>query len=144
MRRPINVLVPYEIAASKQANIQITTDAGSAQTGPLQVVPAQPALFTILNSDGSVNSSSNPAAQDSLVSIFVSVSYTLPSTLVPIFGQQTVTPKYAGGVPGTAINMLRVAVKLPAILESAWGGSVAIQVGSAQSATIPLYVSASP
>ena len=126
----INVLVPYEIQAGKQVNIQITTDAGSAQTGPLQVVPAQPGMFVVLNADGSVNSASQAAAPESVITIFVSgagalnvslpdgtiagspapipalpvlvdISYTLPSTLVPILGEETVTPDYAGGVPGT-------------------------------------------
>jgi len=76
--------------------------------------------------------------------VLVNISYTLPSTLVPILGEETVTSEYAGGVPGTAIDMLRVAVKLPAVLDGAWGASVAVQVGSSQSATTPLYVSASP
>jgi uncharacterized protein (TIGR03437 family) len=169
----INVLAPYEIQAGKQVNIQLTTDAGSAQTGPLQVVPAQPGMFVVLNADGSVNSASHPAAPESVISIFVSgagalsqalpdgtiagspapvpalpvlvdISYTLPSTLVPILGVETVTPDYAGGVPGTVIDMLRVAVKLPAVLDTAWGSSVAVQVGDAKSATTPLYVSTSP
>ena len=169
----INVLVPYEIQAGKQVNIQITTDAGSAQTGPLQVVPAQPGIFVVLNADGSVNSASQAAAPESVITIFVSgagalntslpdgtiagspapvpalpvlvdISYTLPSTLVPILGEETVTPNYAGGVPGTVIDMLRVAVKLPAILDTAWGASVAVQVGDAKSGTTPLYVSTSP
>ncbi|HTC91186.1 MAG TPA: SBBP repeat-containing protein [Bryobacteraceae bacterium] len=169
----INVLAPYEIQAGKQVNIRLTTDAGSAQTGPLQVVPAQPGMFVVLNADGSVNSASHPAAPESVISIFVSgagalsqalpdgtiagspapvpalpvlvdISYTLPSTLVPILGVETVTPDYAGGVPGTVIDMLRVAVKLPAVLDTAWGSSVAVQVGDAKSATTPLYVSTSP
>ena len=169
----INVVAPYEIQAGKQVNIQIATDAGSAQTGPLQVVPAQPGLFVGLNPDGSVNSATHPAPPESVITMFISgagalnaslpdgtiagspapvpalpvqvdISYTLPSTLVPIFGQQTLTPEYAGGVPGVVINMLRVAVKLPAVLDTAWGASVAVQVGDATSATTPLYVNTSP
>jgi uncharacterized protein (TIGR03437 family) len=169
----INVLAPYEIQAGKQVNIQITTDAGSAQTGPLQVVPVQPGMFVVLNADGSVNSASHPAAPESVITIFVSgagalsqavpdgtiagspapvpalpvlvdISYTLPSTLVPILGEEPVSPDYAGGVPGTVIDMLRVAVKLPAILDTAWGASVAVQVGDATSAATPLYVNTSP
>jgi hypothetical protein len=76
--------------------------------------------------------------------VVADISYTLPSTLVPILGVETVTPEYAGGVPGTVIDMLRVAVKLPAILDTAWGASVAVQVGGAKSATTPLYVNTSP
>jgi uncharacterized protein (TIGR03437 family) len=113
----INVLVPYEIKEGKQVNMRISTDAGSSQTGPLLVVPVQPNAFAVLNSDGSVNSASNPASKGAIVSILVSgagvlipslpdgtiatspapapalpvlvnFSYSLPSILVPVFGEQ--------------------------------------------------------
>jgi len=164
----INLLVPYEIANSKQVNIQISTHAGSSQTGPLQVVPAQSSVFTVLNSDGSVNSPSNPASQGSLISIFVSgagalnpalpdgtiatspapvpalpvqvdFSFFLPSFLVPLMDHLTITPLYAGGVPGTVIDMLRVDVKIPTGLDGDWGFTADVQVGSSH-CLVDLYV----
>jgi uncharacterized protein (TIGR03437 family) len=167
--RQINVLAPYELKAGQQVNMQITTDAGSSQTGPLQVVPLQPSVFAVLNSDGSVNSASHLASQGSLVSIFVSgagalnpalpdgtiapspapapalpvqviFNYSLPSFLVPIIGSQIVTPTYAGGIPGTVIDLLRVDAKVPAGLTGAWGFTVTVHVGSSSSSPIPLYV----
>jgi uncharacterized protein (TIGR03437 family) len=170
----INVLVPYEIKEGKQVNMRISTDAGSSQTGPLLVVPVQPNAFAVLNSDGSVNSASNPASKGAIVSILVSgagvlipslpdgtiatspapapalpvlvnFSYSLPSILVPVFGEQTVTPAYAGGIPGAVINILRVDAKVPSALEGAltpiavFRFTATVQVGSSKSPSFPLY-----
>jgi uncharacterized protein (TIGR03437 family) len=68
----INVLVPYEVAGSTQVNMTITTGAGSSQTLPLQVAAAQPNIMAALNSDGSRNSSSNPASPGDTVTFLVS------------------------------------------------------------------------
>ena len=167
----INLLVPYEIAESQQVNITITTNAGSSQTGPLQVVPVQPSVLAVLNSDGSFNSLKNPASEGSLVSMLVSgagalnpslpdgtiaaspppapvlpvlvtFSYSFGSSplFVPTSGAVTVKPAYAGAIPGTAINLLRVDAMLPLGTDVT---NVAVQVGSATSPPIPLYVSTS-
>jgi uncharacterized protein (TIGR03437 family) len=169
----INVLVPYEIAGSAQANMTITTGAGTSQTLALQVVPAQPNIFAILNSDGSVNSKSNRASPGDTVSILVSGAGVLnpalpdgtiaaspaPATalavqvnltyiylsFIPFANQSfklTVTPTYAGGIPGTVIDMLRVDVTLPSpSLGEQYTSSpaVVVQVGSSKSPPFQLY-----
>ena len=161
----INVLVPYEIADSEQMSLQISTVAGSSSTGPLQVVPANPGVFVVLNADGSVNSPSNLAAPASLVSIFGSGAGELNPPLpdgtvagspapVPALavqvnfsclagghfpGGRTVTPIYAGGIPGTLVNLLRVDVNVPAGC-----GSLTVQVGGSNSPSFPVYASAGP
>jgi hypothetical protein len=77
--------------------------------------------------------------------VLVNFSYSLPSILVPILGEQTVTPAYAGGIPGTVVNMLRVNAAAPAALEGSstptgvFRFTVTIQVGSSQSPSFPLY-----
>jgi uncharacterized protein (TIGR03437 family) len=161
----INVLVPYDIADSEQVSLQISTAAGSSSTGPLQVVPANPGVFVVLNADGSVNSPSNLASPGSLVSIFVSGAGEFNPSLpdgtvagspapVPALavqvnfsclagrhfpGGRTVTPTYAGGVPGTLVNLLLVEVTVPAGC-----GSLTVQAGGANSPSFPVYVAAGP
>ena len=68
----INVLVPYEVAKSTQVNMTIAAGAGLSQTLALQVAAAQPNIMAVLNSDGSRNSSSNPASPGDTVTILVS------------------------------------------------------------------------
>jgi uncharacterized protein (TIGR03437 family) len=164
-----NVLVPYEIVTSKRVNMRVSTDSGSSEATPLQVIPVQPTVFTALNSDGSINSPSNLAAQGSLISLFVSGAgilnpslrdgtiaalpapapvlpvqvdfrYVVSSTSDPVTGDQTVTPSYAGSIPGTVINLLRVDAKMPTGCAAAC--TLAVRVGSSSSPSFPLYVAA--
>ncbi len=81
----INAVVPYEVIPSLTTLVTVQPGGGSgAQAlGPvkLPVVVAAPAIFTInesgagqgaiLNQDSSVNSSTNPAAQGSIVSVYL-------------------------------------------------------------------------
>jgi uncharacterized protein (TIGR03437 family) len=168
----INALVPYEIAGAHQVSLTITTALGTTTTGPLQVVAVQPNIFAVLNPDGSVNSYQNPAPFGALVTflisgagvltpalpdgtiapspspapvlpVLVNFTYDLPSILVSIIGQQSITPAYAAGVPGVVIDLLRVDTKVPDLgagaAPIAFMFSAAIQVGSAQSQTVPVF-----
>jgi uncharacterized protein (TIGR03437 family) len=165
----INLLAPYEIAGRTRTNVQISTDAGSSQSLALQVVPVHPNIFVILNSDGTVNSPQNSAPQGSVITILVSGAGVLNASLpdgtiaaspapAPVAavqvvfgfsyyllsqveaGEQTVTPIYAGGIPGTVVNMLRVDAQMPSVSVPFYGFDVAIQVGSSNSPGFPLYV----
>jgi uncharacterized protein (TIGR03437 family) len=166
----INVLVPYEAASGGSVNLQITSAAGSSQTVPFDVLQAQPNIFTVLNADGSLNSESNPAQIGSTVSAFVSGAGVLNAPLtdgtiasspasapaLPVgvvlsygaggffggFGVQTVMPTYAGGIPGTVVNLLRVdfpAADLPCSV-----CRLAVQLGAAPSPTGTSYGAVSP
>ncbi len=141
----INLLVPYEVAGSAQVKMTIATGAGSSQTLPLQVVAAQPNIFAVLNSDGSLNSPSRPASPGDTVSILASGAGALTpglpdGTIAPsppaapaasvqvdfsffIFegfgagiGSLAATPARASGIPGVVIDLLRVDVPVPAQL----------------------------
>jgi hypothetical protein len=57
--REFSELLPNDMGA--QTNMTIATNAGTSQVLPLQVVAAQPKIFAVLNSDRSVNLSSNPS-----------------------------------------------------------------------------------
>ena len=176
----INVLVPYEVARSTQANMTITTGAGSSQILPLQVAAAQPNIMAVLNSDGSVNSSSNPASSGETITILVSGAGALspqladgtiaaspapaPAARVQVdfyftlfafclvdcppnigIGTLTAAPAYAGGIPGTVIDMLRVDVPVPANLYMAGPPpfGVTVGVGNSTSPKLQFYLAAS-
>jgi uncharacterized protein (TIGR03437 family) len=167
----INLLAPYEIRDSAQVNMTIATNAGSSQTLPLQVVAAQPNIFAVLNSDGSSNSASNPAAPGDTVSILISgagaINPPLPDGTIAtspapapaidiqvsfsylvfqIFGfgvyGRTVTPAYAGGMQGTAIDMLRVDAQVPADLDCSYGCSIGVELGNSYDAATAFHLAA--
>jgi hypothetical protein len=107
------------------------TPAGASQTLPLQIVAAQPNVFIVLNSDGTVNSPSNPASQGSMISILVSGAGA-PAPTLPVevdFTYVTIVPHgtspntatltaAAGPDPGTVVNMLRAEVSVPNLAAS--------------------------
>jgi uncharacterized protein (TIGR03437 family) len=168
----INALVPYEIAGAQQVSLTITTSLGTSQTGPLRVVAAQPVILAVLNPDNSVNSYRNPAPAGTLVTFLVSgagvlnpalpdgtiapspapapvlpvlvnFTYDLPSILVPIIGQASITPAYAASIPGAVVNLLKIDSAVPglgaAAVPSTFMFTAAVQVGSAMSAAVPVY-----
>jgi uncharacterized protein (TIGR03437 family) len=139
---PYEAAATIPLQGSGQVNMTITSAAGTSQTLTLQVIQTQPNIFAVLNSDGSVNSASNLSAPGDTVSILVSGAGALNPTLpdgtiggspapAPALKVQadfsftifegfsagvatdTVTPTYAGGIPGAVIDLLRVAAQVP-------------------------------
>jgi quinohemoprotein ethanol dehydrogenase len=76
----VNAIVPFEVLGQDTADVQISHSGQTTQTVTVSVVEKQPGIFTIggtgsgqaivQNADGSLNSSSSPAAKGSTVSIF--------------------------------------------------------------------------
>ena len=168
----INALVPYEVASSAQVTMSIATGSGASQTLPLQTVAEQPTIMAVLNSDGSLNSSTNPATVGSTETILLSgvgaLNASLPDGTIAgspapaaalavqvdftfvIFegfssgvGTRTATPTYAGGIPGWPINVLEVKVPVPDVVQSGPPPfGVYVKVGDSASPTISFYVAA--
>jgi uncharacterized protein (TIGR03437 family) len=169
----INVLIPFE--ASGQVKMTITSAAGASETLALKVVQTQPNIFAILNPDGSVNSAANPATPGATVSILVSgagaLNPTLPDGTIAgspapapalqvqanfyfaIFAggfgsgpaEVTVTPAYAGGIPGMVMDMLEVNAQAPNLnMQGQPPFGVTISVGDSVSPQVPFYVSNVP
>ena len=127
----INVLVPYEIGGRSTTTMQVSTPGGWSQTLKLFVVPTQPNIFVVVNSDGTVNSPDHPAAIGDILTLYGSgagvLDRTMPdgsvagnpaprpdanvSILLPRFGNcgdEALPVLYAGGSPGLAVNALQV------------------------------------
>jgi uncharacterized protein (TIGR03437 family) len=161
----INAIVPFEVGygtGNTSVFVQSTQYGGSTiPAGTFESVAAAPAIFTVnasgrgqaavLNQDGTLNSSSNPAARGSAVQIYASgAGITSPegsdggftyTTLVtpglPIsltIGGVAATVAYAAGAPGEVNAVLQVNAVVP---ESVAPGStvpVVLTVGSFSSA----------
>jgi len=126
----------------------------SAVTIP--VATAAPGIFVlnsagqgaILNQDGSVNSTTNPAAPGSIISIFATgegqtnpagvdgfiaqgpVAMPLLPVTVQIAGQNAQVP-YAGAAPGEPSGVLQVNAMIPATVPTGTSVPVVIMVGTA-------------
>ena len=77
----VNAIVPFEVSQQGDtADVQISHSGQTTQTVTVSVVKKQPGIFTVggrgsgqavvQNADGTLNSSSNPAAKGSTISIF--------------------------------------------------------------------------
>lgn len=156
----INAIVPY--ATAEVASIKVVHNGASSNILTIPVAPASPGLFgaaengrgqaAILNQDGTVNSSTNPAAKGSIVVLYGEgagqttpqeldgaitsiVAPLLPQPVLPVtveIGGQDAQVNYAGAAPGFVAGMLQVNVQIP---PNAPSGNVPVmlQVGSASS-----------
>jgi len=156
----VNAIVPY--ATAETAKIKVIHNGVSSNQLTVPVGLASPGLFTvaengkgqgsILNQDGTVNSSSNPAAKNSVIVLYGEgagqtspheldgaitsiVSALLPQPLLPVtvqIGGQEAQVNYAGAALNFVAGVLQVNVQIP---QDAPSGNVPIvlTVGNAGS-----------
>ncbi len=138
----INAVVPFGV--SPGLTIPVTVQSGGQTLGPVKLpaVVAAPGIFAvngngsgqaaILNQDSSVNSSSNPAARGSIVSVFMtgagalkpsipdgSIGPLTPPFPMPVagigvtIGSVDATVTFAGQAPGLIAGATQVNVQIP-------------------------------
>jgi uncharacterized protein (TIGR03118 family) len=162
------VVVPYEIAGSSTASVVVSYRGQTAAAFSIPVAASAPGLFTsaetgsgevvAFNQDGSLNSTSNPAARGSVAVLFatgdgmedpsgqdgVVNNYIIRAPVLPVsatIGGQTAQVLFAGSAPGLLAGVLQVEVVVPTAA-STGAQPVVLTIGSAsssqQSATIVL------
>jgi uncharacterized protein (TIGR03437 family) len=148
----IECFAPFEINSATQISVSLNGQrSNSVRVG----VPASlPQILTIMNSDGTVNSSGSPAKLGSTIALYVSGlgetnplsvdglvnSAPLPVPVVPVNvfvpGGQ-VSPSYVGAAPGLIAGITQVNVPLPQSIQGVTGGKASINVNGVNA---PLYV----
>lgn len=135
------VIVPYELAGQPTANVSVSFNGSVSAQFTQPVAPTAPHFFTksyqaagqiaALNSDYSVNSSTNPAPAGSVVVLYgtgegvtsppgidgsiVGSNLTQPLANVTVtIGGQPANVLYAGGSPGLIEGLLQINVRIPA------------------------------
>ena len=101
-----NIQIPYEIAGATTASVVLKTGGQTTPAVSMPVQPVSPGIFTInfsgsgqavaLNADGSVNSSANPAARGSTITLFAT-------------GEGVTTPGSTDGMTETDTSRVPVA-----------------------------------
>ena len=140
----INAIVPYEIAGRVSTNVVVTRGGQSSPALQLRVADTAPSIFSlsqggngqgaILNSNGTVNSASNPAAKGSVIVIYATgegVTRPQPATgavtsatgtsfpapvnnvSVKIGGASVTTFNYIGEAPGLVAGVLQINAVIP-------------------------------
>jgi uncharacterized protein (TIGR03118 family) len=144
----VNTIVPYGVAGSATANVMAFYDGRFTQSFPIAIAPTAPALFTAnssgtgqvlaFNSDGTINSDSNPAAAGSLVTLYA----TGEGVTNPAGKDGVVAAADGAGVPVAPVSVL-VATQ-PAAVKSAGSASGMVSGIMKVQATIPPTVPAGP
>jgi uncharacterized protein (TIGR03437 family) len=145
----ISAIVPYEVSGKPQTTIQVQYQGRSTNPVALPVDPSYPALFTmdgsggasvggvvnstqgaILNQNGSVNSSTNPASRGSVIVLFGTgegmttpagvdgkiAATTFPKPLMPVtvtIGGRPAQVQYAGTAPLDVAGVLQINATVP-------------------------------
>jgi uncharacterized protein (TIGR03437 family) len=138
----INVFVPYHLGNATSTNVVVQVDDVLSMPMPIAVAPTAPGLFTlhssgsgqgaILNQDGSINSSTNPAPRGSIISLFgtgegammpqlydgaLAISTPFSSPLNPVsvmIGGQPATVLYSGDAPTLPSGVFQINPTIPA------------------------------
>jgi uncharacterized protein (TIGR03437 family) len=152
----VSALVPFQVASREVTEMKIEYQGALSPAVYLRVVPANPGLFTagtsgfgqgaILNQDGSVNSTANPANPGDVVSLFGSgagqtnprgtdgrlAASPLPELTQPvrvlIDGEQAEV-LYKGPAPGLAEGVLQVNARVPPNARRGRNAEVVVTVG---------------
>jgi len=162
----INAIVPYEVMGQATTVLTVSYGGETSAATTLNVAPAAPGVFTvgstgsgqgaILNQDGSANSSSNPAAAGTIVSLFgtgggqtstpstdgeiaADTTNILALTATATVGGQNATMQYAGWAPTLVTGVFQVNVMIPSGTPSG-PANVVLQIGTAQSQTVTVAV----
>ena len=153
----VNAVAPFEIS-NPTTQVQVIYGGQTSPAFPMTVTAATPGIFTsdgsgsgqvaALNQDYSLNSSANPAAQGSVVTLLrrrragqlnpalpdgsVVSATNLPQPVLPVnvlVNGQPATVLYAGGAPGYVAGVLQVNLQLPGGLPSGPSVPVVLEVG---------------
>ena len=145
----INAIVPYEVAGQTSVPVVITNSGtASVATFTVPVAAVTPSIFSlsengsgqgaILNSDASVNGTSNPAAPGSVIAIYATgegqlvpagatgciTGGTLPlpkpvaNVSVTIGGEAATSIAYAGEAPDSVCGLIQINATLPSDLSA--------------------------
>ncbi len=156
----LNAVVPESVAGNSSVDVVVTHGGHVSSTWTSPVSTADPALFTMgasgqgqaaaLNSDGTLNGKTNPAARGTFVTLFGSgfgewnqlvpdgavIGSTPPSTKTPVsvtIGGSDAKVLYAGGAPGLVNGVVAVVAVIPNDVAAGDAVSVVVTVGDKSS-----------
>jgi uncharacterized protein (TIGR03437 family) len=155
-----NLIVPYEIADRKSANIEVVYKSVKSVPWGVPVAPAAPAIFTMnasghgsaaaLNEDNSPNSPTNPATRGSVIQVYATgegltnpagvtgsiTQGTLKRPILPVavtIGGIDAQILYAGSAAGSVNGLFQVNVVVPSRVTPGQNVPIVLSVGFARS-----------
>lgn len=156
----VAAVVPYEVAGESSTKMQVEYLGAMSSTVTVPVVPSMPGVFTTnssgtgqavaFNQDGTPNSTSNPAAIGSTVTLLVTgegrttpagvdakiATTVLPKPVLPVsiqIGELNANVVSAGATPGMVAGSLQIVVQVPAGVTPGSAVPIVVTMGTANS-----------
>ena len=159
----VTVQVPWEIAGQTSTEVVVTYNggppAGASVSAPVVVAPAAPGTFAVADSDGTVNSPSNPAKAGDAITIygtgggvtkplgitggFWPLTESLPTLTLPVSvttGGTHAMVLYAGSAPTLESGYFQINVALPSGLQASSAVNFVLTVGGSSSVAVPISI----
>jgi uncharacterized protein (TIGR03437 family) len=159
----VTVQVPWEIAGQTSTEVVVTYNggppAGASASAPVVVATAAPGIFAVANSDGTLNSPSNPAKVGGFITIYGtgggvtnppgitgglwSITASLPTLTLPVsvtIGGTNAMVLYAGSAPTLESGYFQINVALPSGLQASSAVNLVVTVGGSSSVAVPISI----
>jgi len=159
----VTVQVPWEIAGQTSTEVVVTYNggppAGTSASAPVVVATAAPGIFAVANSDGTLNSSSNPAKAGDSITIYGTGGgvtsppgmtgglWTITASLPTLTPQISVTiggtnakVLYAGSAPTLESGYFQINVVMPSGPKVSSAVNLVVTVQGWPSAAVPISI----
>jgi uncharacterized protein (TIGR03437 family) len=159
----VTVQVPWQIAGQTSTEVVVTYNGGppegASASVPVVLATAAPGIFAVANSDGTLNSPSNPAKAGSLITIYGTgggvtnplgitgglwpITASLPTLTLPVsvtIGGTNAMVLYAGSAPTLESGYFQINVALPSGLQASPAVNLVVTVGASSSLAVPISI----
>jgi uncharacterized protein (TIGR03437 family) len=159
----VTVQVPWEVAGPASAEVVVTYNggppAGASASAPVVVATAAPGIFAVANSDGTLNSPSNPAKAGGFITIYGTgggptnplgitgglwpLAASLATLTLPVsvsIGGTNAIVLYAGSAPTHESGYFQINVSLPSGPPASSAVNLVVTVGDSSSVAVPVSI----
>jgi uncharacterized protein (TIGR03437 family) len=155
----INAQVPWELAGQTSTTVRISYPGVASADTPVLLARSLPGIFGVRNSDGTLNSPSNPAKPGDFIVIYgtgggptspagvTGALWTLTTPLPTLtlkvsvtIGGENASVLYAGASPQSSSGIFQINVLLPSDLPPSATASLNLTIGNASSPAIPVAI----
>jgi uncharacterized protein (TIGR03437 family) len=165
----VTVQAPWEIAGQTSTEVVVTYNggppAGATASVPVVVAMVAPGIYAVANSDGTLNSPTNPAKAGDSITIYGtgggvtnplgitgglwSITASLPTLTLPVsvtIGGTNATVLYAGSAPTLESGFFQINALLPVSLPPSTGSYISVTIGgtSSPATSVKIAIAAGP
>ena len=147
-------------AGQTSAEVVVTYNSQTAvASAPVVVATAAPGIYAVANSDGTLNSPSNPAKMGGFITIYGTgggvtnplgitgglwpITASLPTLTPPVsvtIGGTNAMVLYAGSAPTLESGYFQINVALPSGLQASSAVNLVVTVGGSSSVAVPISI----